>query len=181
MVRTQASSLLKNLFTHLLRNSVDHGIECAADRQAAGKPAAGRIHLDLTVDDGKLWIRLKDDGRGLAIAKIRQRATEQSLITRGARSTDDEVAQLIFRSGFSTAEQVTEVSGRGVGMDAVRGFLEKEGGSIGIRFLDEREGANFRAFETVIALPDKYAASLSAAMSFDALYARLQAAKPARA
>ena len=181
VVRTQAGGLLKNLFTHLLRNSVDHGIECAADRLAAGKPAAGRISLDLSVDDGKLWIRLKDDGRGLAIAKIRQRATEQNLITRGARSTDDEVAQLIFRSGFSTAEQVTEVSGRGVGMDAVRGFLEKEGGSIGIRFLDEREGADFRAFETVIALPDKYAASLSAAMSFDTLYARLQAAKPERA
>ncbi|MBT9523986.1 MAG: AAA family ATPase [Rhizobacter sp.] len=181
VVRTQAGGLLKNLFTHLLRNSVDHGIECAADRRAAGKPAAGRISLDVSVDDGKLWIRLQDDGRGLAIAKIRQRATEQNLITRGARSTDDEVAQLIFRSGFSTAEQVTEVSGRGVGMDAVRGFLEKEGGSIGIRFLDEREGADYRAFETVIALPDKYAASLSAAMSFDTLYARLQAAKPARA
>jgi hypothetical protein len=82
-----------------------------------------------------------------------------------------------FRSGFSSAEQVTEVSGRGVGMDAVRGFLEREGGSISIRFLDEREGSNFRAFETVIALPDKFAASLSAAMSFDAPYARLQAAR----
>ncbi len=181
VVRTQAGGLLKNLFTHLLRNSVDHGIECAADRLAAGKPAAGRINLSLSVDDGKLWIHLRDDGRGLAIAKIRSRATEQNLITRGAKSTDDEVAQLIFRSGFSTAEQVTEVSGRGVGMDAVRGFLEKEGGSIAIRFLDEREGADFRTFETVIALPDKYAASLSAAMSFDALYARLQAVKPARA
>ena len=87
------------------------------------------------------------------------------------------MAQLIFRSGFSTAEQVTEVSGRGVGMDAVRAFLEKEGGSIAIRFKDEREGEAFRAFETVIALPDKYAASMHAAMSFDALRNRLLATK----
>ncbi len=176
-IRTQAGGLLKNLFTHLLRNSLDHGIEAAATRQAAGKPAAGRIDLQLSVNDGKLWIRLRDDGRGLAVGKIRQCAAEQNLITRGKKSTDDEVAQLIFRSGFSTAAHVTEVSGRGVGMDAVRGFLEKEGGSIALRFLDDREEADYRAFETVIALPDKYAASLSAAMSFEALCARFQASR----
>ncbi len=172
MVRTQASSLLKNLFTHLLRNSVDHGIEAPAQRAQAGKPEAGRIDLRLRVDDGKLWIHLKDDGRGLALGKIRQRAMEQNLLTRGASTSAEEVAQLIFRSGFSTAEQVTEVSGRGVGMDAVRAFLEKEGGSIAIRFLDDGENADFRPFETVISLPDKFAASMHAAMSFDTLRKR---------
>ncbi|MBL0726457.1 AAA family ATPase [Piscinibacter sp. HJYY11] len=177
MVRTQASSLLKNLFTHLLRNSVDHGIEKPELRAAAGKPDAGRIDLRLHVDDGKLWIHLKDDGRGLALGRIRQQAMEQNLLTRGASTSAEEVAQLIFRSGFSTAEQVTEVSGRGVGMDAVRAFLEKEGGSIAIRFLDDRENADFRPFETVIALPDKFAASLHAAMSFDALRSRLVTSK----
>jgi GAF domain-containing protein len=181
MVRTQASGLLKNLFTHLLRNSVDHGIEAPTQRAQAGKPEAGRIDLRLHVDDGKLWIHLRDDGRGLALGKIRQRAMEQNLLTRGSSTSAEEVAQLIFRSGFSTAEQVTEVSGRGVGMDAVRAFLEKEGGSISIRFLDDRnpdkESADFRPFETVIALPDKYAASLHAAMSFDALRGRLAAAR----
>ncbi|MBX3624010.1 MAG: AAA family ATPase [Rhizobacter sp.] len=177
MVRTQASSLLKNLFTHLLRNSVDHGIEAPAKRAEAGKPEAGRIDLRLHVDDGKLWIHLKDDGRGLALGRIRQRAMEQNLLTRGASTSAEEVAQLIFRSGFSTAEAVTEVSGRGVGMDAVRAFLEKEGGSIAIRFLDDRENADFRPFETVISLPDKFAASMHAAMSFDALRSRLVAAK----
>ena len=100
---------------------------------------------------------------------------EQNLLTREASSSAEEVAQLIFRSGFSTAEQVTEVSGRGVGMDAVRAFLEKEGGSIAIRFLDDRlpvkEGADFRPFETVISLPDRFAASIHAAMSFEALRA----------
>ncbi len=175
MVRTQASSLLKNLFTHLLRNSVDHGIETPAQRAEAGKPETGRIDLRLHVDDGKLWIHLKDDGRGLALGKIRQQAMAQNLLTRGASTSAEEVAQLIFRSGFSTAEAVTEVSGRGVGMDAVRAFLEKEGGSIAIRFLDDRENADFRPFETVIAMPDKFAASMHAAMSFDALRARLAA------
>ncbi len=176
-IRSQASGLLRNLFTHLLRNSVDHGIEPAAERVAAGKPSAGRIRMRLAVDDGKLHIHLRDDGRGLAIGKIRQQAMAQNLITRGARSSSEEIAQLIFRSGFSTAEKVTEVSGRGVGMDAVRAFLEKEGGEIAIRFLDDREAADFRAFETVISLPDKFAASAHAAMSFDALRTRLQAAK----
>jgi GAF domain-containing protein/HPt (histidine-containing phosphotransfer) domain-containing protein len=177
VVRTQASGLLKNLFTHLLRNSVDHGIESPGDRRAARKAAAGRIDLRLHVDDGKLWIHLRDDGRGLALGKIRQQALEQNLLTRGAKSSAEEVAQLIFRSGFSTAEKVTEVSGRGVGMDAVRAFLEKDGGSIAIRFLDDNEHADFRPFETVIGLPDKYAASLHAAMSFDALRNRLLAAR----
>ncbi|MET0334731.1 MAG: ATP-binding protein, partial [Rhizobacter sp.] len=181
VVRTQAASLLKNLFTHLLRNSVDHGIEVPEKRQAAGKADTGRIDLKVHVDDGKLWIHLRDDGRGLAIGKIRQQAMEQNLLTRGAKTSAEEVAQLIFRSGFSTAEKVTEISGRGVGMDAVRAFLEKEEGSIAIRFLDdqspENESADFRAFETVIGLPDKYAASPHAAMSFDALRSRLLVTK----
>ncbi|MBI5256867.1 MAG: AAA family ATPase [Burkholderiales bacterium] len=176
VLRTQAGGLLKNVFTHLLRNAVDHGIEPAPERLAAGKPAAGRITLRLHVDDGKLWLHLQDDGRGLAIGKIRQRALAQRLLTRGARGTDDEVAQLIFRSGFSTADTVTEVSGRGVGMDAVRGFLDKEGGAIAIRFLDDDDGAEHRRFETVITLPDRFAASPHAAMSFEALRQRLQAA-----
>ncbi|MBC7983244.1 MAG: AAA family ATPase [Candidatus Obscuribacterales bacterium] len=165
-IRTQASSLLKNLFTHLLRNSVDHGIERAAERRAKTKPAVGRIGLDLTLDNGTLQIRLHDDGQGLPIAKIRQRALEQKLITHEQHTTAEELAQLIFRSGFSTAELVTEISGRGVGMDAVRGLLEKGGGSISIRFLDSHEAADFRAFETVISLPEKYAASRSPAARY---------------
>ncbi len=177
VIRTQASGLLRNLFTHLLRNSVDHGIEAAEIRQAKGKPAAGHIQLDLAVNDGHLWIKLRDDGRGLAIGRIRERALALEMISAYKPTSSQDIAQLIFHSGFSTAEQVTEVSGRGVGMDAVKGFLEAEGGSIEIHFLDDAEGADFRPFETVIALPDKYSASLRAAMSFDALRARMQSLK----
>jgi GAF domain-containing protein/HPt (histidine-containing phosphotransfer) domain-containing protein len=176
-IRTQASSLLRNVFTHLLRNSLDHGLEPATARLARGKPAAGRIQLRVSVDDGKLWIRLRDDGRGLALAKVRQRAIEQGLIGAEQALTADEVAQLIFRAGLSTAQQLTTVSGRGVGLDAVKGFIENEGGNIAIVLLDQDATAEFRAFETVLCLPDKYAASLSATLSFEALHAQIHAAE----
>jgi two-component system chemotaxis sensor kinase CheA len=161
-IRTQASGLLKNVFMHLLRNSLDHGIEPAQTRREQGKAPVGHIHLRLAVDDGKLCIRLRDDGRGLALAKIRQRALDQGLIGPEQRLTAEEVAQLVFRAGLSTAERVTEVSGRGVGLDAVKGFVEREGGSIAIELLGQDTNAEFPPFETVLCLPDKYAASLSA-------------------
>lgn len=180
MIRTQISGLVSNLFTHLLRNAIDHGLEPADEREAKGKTPQGRIDIDVSVDDNRLHIRLKDDGRGLALTKIRQRAIEQGILNESHAHAPQDIAQLIFRSGFSTADQVTEVSGRGVGMDAVRGFLEREGGHIEIRFLDEQHDADFRPFETLISLPDKFAASLDAAMSFEALRTRVQAANAAQ-
>jgi hypothetical protein len=156
-VRAQASGMLRNLFTHLLRNSIDHGIELATERQAKGKPVQGHIQLSLAMESSGLRIRLQDDGRGLAIGKIRQRSLEQG-DSSAMTATASELAQLIFKSGFSTAEKVTEVSGRGVGMDAVRGFLEKEGGSIAVRLLDDNEAAEYRPFEIIIDLPERFAA-----------------------
>jgi len=175
-IRTHASALLRNVFTHLLRNSLDHGIEPAQQRRAQGKPAAGRIQLRVSVDAGKLCLRLRDDGRGLALDAIRQRALEQGLLSTEQRLTREQLAQLVLRAGLSTANQVTEVSGRGVGLDAVKEFLEKQGGSIAIVLLSNDTDSDFCPFETVIHLPDKYAASLDASMSFDALLAQMQAA-----
>ncbi|MES2088931.1 MAG: Hpt domain-containing protein [Pseudomonadota bacterium] len=156
LVRNQVNGLLRNLFTHLMRNCVDHGIETAEVRVSKGKPAAGRIEIDLSLSGGKLWIKAKDDGRGVAIAKIRENALSQQLITPEQAKSAQTVAETIFLSGFSTAEKVTEVSGRGVGMDAIKGFLEAEGGAIDVHFLDEAE-ADFRPFELVISLPEKFA------------------------
>ena len=156
LVRNQMSGLLKNLFVHLLRNSIDHGIESADVRTAAGKPAMGHITLSLALDDADLTLRLKDDGRGLNIGRIRQIATERNLIDQNANMTSLEIAQLIFASGFSTAEKVTEVSGRGVGMDAVKGFLQDEGGDVKIHFLNDDETSAFRPFELIITLPGKF-------------------------
>lgn len=156
LVRNQMVGLLKNLFVHLLRNSIDHGIEDAATRVAAGKNAMGHIQLTMTLDENKLEMRLKDDGRGLNIGRIRKIAIERNLIEANANLSSFDVAQLIFASGFSTAEKVTEVSGRGVGMDAVKGFLEKEEGDVEIHFLNDDETSEYRPFELVIHLPSKY-------------------------
>ena len=160
VVQNQIAPLLKNLFTHLLRNAMDHGLEPAAERLAAGKPAAGRIDIEMKLDVGGLRIRLHDDGRGLALARIRSRAVEQGLLSAEDARSDEAVAQAIFLSGFSTAEQVTEVSGRGVGMDAVRGFLQREGGDVHIHFRDTHAGADFRAFELVVSLPARFGTQL---------------------
>ncbi|MFO1249818.1 MAG: Hpt domain-containing protein [Inhella sp.] len=154
MIKSQLSGLLRNLFTHLLRNAVDHGIETPVERTAAGKPAQGRIELLASLEGGHYRLVLRDDGRGLALAKIRARAIERGLIEADAQLSDEQVAQLIFLPGFSTAEQVTEVSGRGVGMDAVREFLAREAGRIDLRFRATADaGQDFRAAEFVIELP----------------------------
>jgi two-component system chemotaxis sensor kinase CheA len=157
LVRTQIGGLLKNLFTHLLRNAVDHGIEPPAVRAAAGKPVVGRIDLDVAIAGDDLTMVLRDDGQGIALDRIRQIAAERGLVEASATLSDEETAQLVFLPGFSTAEVVTEVSGRGVGMDAVKGFLEREGGRVSVRFLGPRTASGHRPFEFVIALPASFA------------------------
>lgn len=157
-VKTQASNLLKNVFVHLFRNSMDHGIESPAERVAAGKNSQGKIQLELGLDHECLTMSIKDDGRGINIAKIRSVALEKGLLSSSSASAS-EVAQAIFASGFSTAEKITEVSGRGVGMDAVKAFLEQEGGSVEVKFLGGDEHSELRAFEMVIRLPKKFATS----------------------
>jgi sensor histidine kinase regulating citrate/malate metabolism len=156
-LRAQAGTTMKNVFMHLLRNSMDHGIETAAVRTAQGKPAAGAIDIEVGVDHHTLQLTLSDDGRGLALNRIRSIAVERGWIDAAAQVSDEEIAEYIFRPGFSTAEQITEVSGRGVGMDAVRGFLERENGSIELRFTDDHKGAEFRQFQTIVCLPDSFA------------------------
>lgn len=160
VMRNQIGALLKNVFMHLLRNAMDHGLETAAQRQALGKTASGHIHLEVSLEAGYVWLRLRDDGRGLAITRLRRKAIEGQLLPDAENCPAQTIAQLIFASGFSTAEKVTEVSGRGVGMDAVKGFIEREGGKIEIRFLDDNPVADFRPFETIICLPDKFAVSI---------------------
>jgi two-component system chemotaxis sensor kinase CheA len=156
-VNRHVSSTLKNVFMHLMRNSVDHGIETAAARVAQGKPAAGTIAIEAGVDRGSLQISLSDDGRGLALGRIRSIASARGWLDADAPLSDELVADFIFHPGFSTAEKVTEVSGRGVGMDAVRDFLKRENGSIELRFTDDRRGADYRLFQIVVSLPERCA------------------------
>ncbi len=154
VIRTQVGGTLKNVFMHLLRNSMDHGLESPEERLEQNKPTAGTILLQMDVRDGKLQIKLGDDGRGLALARIRKTAIEKGLINSDEQLDDDEIANMIFRPGFSTAEKVTEVSGRGVGMDAVQNFVKSENGKIEINFNDDKVGADFRKFETIVYLPE---------------------------
>ncbi|MEI7430129.1 MAG: HAMP domain-containing protein [Betaproteobacteria bacterium] len=158
-IRNQISNLLRNVFMHLYRNSMDHGLEEVSERCIKGKHPTGTIQLDLAIAQNRLVIRLKDDGKGLALGYIRSKGIEKGLITEGSEVTDEEIARLIFAAGFSTASSVTEVSGRGVGMDAVQDFIKREGGEICLRFTDDQTGADYRAFETVISLPECYAVS----------------------
>ncbi len=119
---------------HLLRNAVDHGIELPADRMAKGKPAAGRLSLSALRDRSAVAIRVSDDGRGIDRSKVLRRAQESGLVDAAKTDlNDEELVRLIARAGFSTAEQVTDLSGRGVGVDAVYNRVRSLGGSVDIR------------------------------------------------
>jgi two-component system chemotaxis sensor kinase CheA len=117
---------------HMIRNSADHGIEPAEERLAKGKPAAGTITLRAFHQGGFIVIQIEDDGRGLNPDRIRAKAIERGLIRAADNLDEESIFELIFAPGFSTAEQVTDLSGRGVGMDVVRRNIEKMRGTIEI-------------------------------------------------
>jgi len=117
---------------HLVRNSVDHGIESPEERVAAGKPETGVVHLSAEHRGGNIVIEIRDDGRGLARDKILQKGIERGLVRPEDNLSDQQIFELIFQPGFSTAEQVSDVSGRGVGMDVVRRNINELGGVIEI-------------------------------------------------
>nr|WP_221373880.1 chemotaxis protein CheA [Actinoplanes polyasparticus] len=120
---------------HLVRNSLDHGIETSADREVAGKPPAARITLTAVADGDAVIVEIADDGRGIDPAKVKHKAYEKGLISEEELETltDSDAVDLVFRPGFSTADQVSDLSGRGVGMDAVRASVEKLGGAVTMR------------------------------------------------
>ncbi|MCG8427686.1 MAG: chemotaxis protein CheA [Chromatiales bacterium] len=117
---------------HLVRNSLDHGIEMPEVRKAAGKPETGTVHLSAAHRGGNIIIEIRDDGKGLDKHRIESKAIERGLITEEHNLTDQQIYELIFQAGFSTAEQISDVSGRGVGMDVVRKNINELGGSIEI-------------------------------------------------
>jgi two-component system, chemotaxis family, sensor kinase CheA len=123
---------LSDPLMHMVRNSIDHGIELPEDRLAAGKDPVARVRLAAYHNGGQIVIEISDDGRGLDREKILRKAHKNGLITDGSHLSDNEVFNLIFEPGFSTAEQVTDISGRGVGMDVVRKHVQKLRGRIEI-------------------------------------------------
>ncbi|HEX7097049.1 MAG TPA: chemotaxis protein CheW [Acidimicrobiales bacterium] len=126
---------IKDPLTHVVRNAVDHGIETPEERRAAGKPVEGVLRLRAYHEGGQVIIEVSDDGAGLDHAAILEKAVERGLVSseQASRLTDREIANLIFLPGFSTARAVTNVSGRGVGMDVVKTNIEKIGGTLDVQ------------------------------------------------
>jgi two-component system chemotaxis sensor kinase CheA len=125
---------IKDPLMHIVRNSIDHGIESPDVRRAAGKPEQGMLILRAFHEGGQVNIEIMDDGRGIDVAKVKEKAVQRGLATpeQAARMSHHEIFALIFLPGFSTADKVTNVSGRGVGMDVVRTNIEKIGGSVDV-------------------------------------------------
>lgn len=118
---------------HLIRNSIDHGIEPPEERLAAGKPETGTVYLDASHQGGNIVIEVRDDGRGLDREKILKKARQRGLVQDDELISDEKIYELIFEPGFSTADQLSDVSGRGVGMDVVRRNIRDLGGSVEIK------------------------------------------------
>ena len=131
----QVLELIKDPLTHMVRNSADHGLETSAERRAAGKPETGHITLNAFHEGGHIIIEIGDDGRGLAVDRIRAKALANGLASELelAGMSDAQIQRFIFRPGFSTAAAVTAISGRGVGMDVVKTNIERIGGTIDLR------------------------------------------------
>jgi two-component system chemotaxis sensor kinase CheA len=133
---------LSDPLTHMIRNCMDHGLETPEERQAAGKPEQGVVRLSAEHRNGRILIRVSDDGRGLNPEKVFNKAVENGLIDADAELSKEEIEALIFMPGFSTAAEISDVSGRGVGMDVVRRNIQKLGGRVTVES-NEGEGSTF--------------------------------------
>lgn len=140
----QVLDIIKDPLTHMVRNSADHGIEGPEDRAAAGKSETGTITLNAFHEGGHIIIEIRDDGKGLNTARIKQKCIENGLATEIELESmsDHQIQQFVFQPGFSTAQQVTSVSGRGVGMDVVKTNIDKIGGNVELKS-EEGKGSTF--------------------------------------
>lgn len=140
----QVLEMIKDPLTHMVRNSADHGIETPEERVAVGKPETGKVRLNAYHEGGHIIIEIKDDGKGLPIDKIKKKVLANGLSSEEEldNMSGHQIQQFIFKAGFSTAEEVTSVSGRGVGMDVVRSNIENIGGSIELNSI-EGKGTTF--------------------------------------
>ena len=140
----QVLELIKDPLTHMVRNSADHGLEMPAERIEAGKPETGTVTLNAFHEGGHINIEIKDDGKGLNLARIKNKMIENGVATESQidEMTEQQIQRFIFNAGLSTAEKVTSVSGRGVGMDVVKTNIEKIGGTIDLKST-EGKGTTF--------------------------------------
>ena len=144
---------LKRSLMHIVRNSLDHGIEAPTDRQSAGKDPRGLLRIEGRAQGDGVELRIRDDGRGLPLHLLLKRGMATSLIGSNGEPTRQEIAELIFHAGLSTSAVVTQVSGRGVGMDAVRTFLREQGAEIAIELDADSGPVGYAPFAFVIQVP----------------------------
>lgn len=153
LLQKEYIELMNNVFTHLLRNAIDHGIENDALRKEKGKPPQGTIHLasDITRNTAILW--LWDDGQGINLKRLKSKALEAGQLNEEQLSSPTAIANCLFMSGVSTAEKVSAISGRGVGMDAVKKYLQDKNCDVEIVLNDEAsQGAEFAPFKIKVTL-----------------------------
>jgi two-component system, chemotaxis family, sensor kinase CheA len=151
LIQPKLADVFNDVFMHLFRNALDHGIESAQERSQQGKPGAGEIVLQF--DPAARRLIMRDDGRGLNLRRLREKALEAGVLTQAQADSAQAVAQCLFESGVSTAQQLTDISGRGVGMDAVRHYLQQRGCNIQLQ-LDAHVAASddFGSFQWEITL-----------------------------
>ena len=124
---------LSDPLTHLIRNAIDHGIEPPEERQQRGKPETGTIRLSAYQSEGRIYIEVRDDGRGINTKRVRKKAIQLGWISENDHPSEETLYEFLFQPGFSTAQQVSDLSGRGVGMDVVKRNVESLGGSISVQ------------------------------------------------
>jgi hypothetical protein len=150
----EAADVLHDVFIHIFRNIMDHGIESPDERQTKGKPAQGQITIDLSVNrQGDLQICIEDDGQGIRLDRVKEIARERQLLDPHRDYSFSEIAELIFLPGFSTAKGVTEVSGRGVGMSAVMEYIKNLGGRVELKLTREPSELGPCPFRLLLLLP----------------------------
>ena len=141
---------LSDSFMHLFRNSLDHGLEKDQERIKKNKDKTGAIQITLSKGEDHILITYKDDGRGLDLKILRKKL---NIVETDKNISDEEIANSIFKSGLSTSKRLSKISGRGIGMDAVKNFLELKGGKISIEFIGKKDVLACQSFQFIISLP----------------------------
>jgi HPt (histidine-containing phosphotransfer) domain-containing protein len=154
-INYEAQQLFRNTFVHIVRNSLDHGIETAKERIDKGKNPTGSIKVIMTQQDQFMVIKYYDDGKGLDLEGLYQTAVKRGLIEDSQELTPQETAELMFHAGLSTCAAVSDISGRGVGMDAVRKYVNQKGGFIKIILTESTDQRRYRAFKFELGIPEK--------------------------
>jgi len=156
LLTRDAVKVLNDVFVHILRNSMDHGIENAETRKKSGKKPTGKIAISFVKDKEQLIVNYQDDGQGLNLSLLKDKGVENGLFDPTGDIENAKVAELIFESGLSTASQVSDISGRGVGMDAVRSYLNTNGGAIDLEFTGVENDKGCIPFAFKIILPSSF-------------------------